>query len=253
MSGIRVVELRGAPRERGRQHGETLKREIRDLHEAFRAMMVAPDGDAPTVSDAEMRAYAREHDPHIRQGAPGLHQEMEGIAEGAGVDYDTILTLTCVAKIRRLRVPSVRTAMHAARGCTLFGVQSGPLDARGVYIGQTYDIEPLWTPIVFRIVVGGGEPDQLVVGHAGIMAEFGINAAGIAFVGSAILVADQRPGLPAPVIGRMILGKRRLGDAAEAVTEARRTVGIHYVIASPFGIIDLESSATRHAIAYVQD
>lgn len=253
MSTPRVIELRGGPRERGRQHGESLRAEIRDLHAAFVGLMAAPEGDAPVVSGPEMAAYARSHEPYIRAGAPAVHAELLGIAEGADVPWDTILTLTCVAEIRRLAVPSVRSALHGARGCTLFAVQHGPIEARDVLIGQTYDIEPLWTPIVFRVVPDDGAPHQLVVGHAGIVAEFGLNAAGIAFVGSAILVRDQRPGLPAPVIGRLILNQRRLAAAAEAITEARRTVGIHYVIASPFGVLDVETSATRHAIAYIED
>lgn len=262
MGDIQVVELRGGPRQRGRQHGETLRRAIVDLHDSFRAMMLSAEGDegkpSPVVTDAVMRAYARQHEPHIREQAPGLHEEMTGIAEGANVPFDTILVLTCVAEIRRLKMPAVHASLAATiaegqRGCTCFGVQGGAAEARAVYIGQTYDIEPLWTPIAFRILPGDGEPDQLVIGHAGIMAEFGLNAAGIGFVASAILVTDQRPGLPAPVIARMILRQRRLGDAAGAAIDATRTVGIHYLIAAAFGMIDLETSATRHAIAYVQD
>jgi isopenicillin-N N-acyltransferase-like protein len=244
---IRVVELAGSPRERGRAHGETLRGEIRELHGAFVGLMAAPEEGAPPIPEAEMVAYARRHEPFVAVAAPDLLEEMRGIAEGAGLPFDAILVLTCVAEIRRLRVPAVRSAL-ATRGCTLFAVQGGE-----VLIGQTYDIEPLWTPILFRIAGHGEEPDQLVVGHAGIMAEFGLNAAGIAFAGSAILVADQRPGVPAPVIARMILESRRLAQAAEAVTETARTVGIHYLIASPFGVIDLETSATRHAISYLQE
>lgn len=253
MSTMRVVDLRGAPRERGRQHGETLRAEIGALHEAFVGLTAAPEDGTPALDTAAMVAYAREHAPYIQAATPDLFDEIAGIAEGAAVPLDTILTLTCVAEIRRLQIPAVRNALWSARGCTLFAVQGGAGSDPAVYVGQTYDIEPLWTPILFRIAADGRAPAQLVVGHPGILAAFGLNAAGIAFVASAILVRDQRAGLPAPILGRLILAERRLGAAAEAVTAARRTVGIHYVIAAPFGVIDLETSATRHAIAYVQD
>ncbi len=96
-TGIRIVELGGAPRQRGRQHGEQLRRAIIDLHEQFRELMLAPNGDTPPVTDEVMLDYARAHEPYIVRAAPDLHAEMQGIAEGAGVTFDTILVLNCVA------------------------------------------------------------------------------------------------------------------------------------------------------------
>jgi hypothetical protein len=121
-----------------------------------------------------------------------------------------------------------------------------------VYIGQGYDIEPFWAPIVFRIN-DEREMEQVVMGHPGILAQFGMNAAGLAFVSSGLLVTDQRPGVPAPVVARKILQQVRLSDGLEAVVRARRTIGIDYVLASSFGAVNLETSATEYDFQYLQD
>ena len=39
----------------------------------------------------------------------------------------------------------------------------------------------------------------------------------------------------------------------DAVVQAERTIGIHYVIAAPFGVIDVETSATQYSANYLQE
>jgi isopenicillin-N N-acyltransferase-like protein len=87
---IRVVDLAGSPRERGRAHGETLRGEIGELHGAFVGLMAAPEEGAPPVPEAEMVAYARRHEPFVAAAAPDLLEEMRGIAEGANLPFDAI-------------------------------------------------------------------------------------------------------------------------------------------------------------------
>jgi hypothetical protein len=95
--------------------------------------------------------------------------------------------------------------------------------------------------------------EQLVMGHAGILAQFGINGAGLAFVASGLLVRDQRPGVPAPVVARNILQQTRLSDGLEAIVKAQRTIGIDYVLATSWGVANLEASATEYDCQYLQD
>jgi isopenicillin-N N-acyltransferase-like protein len=261
MDKIRLVELSGTPRQRGQHHGETLRAEIGDLYDTFRGLMAAGTRDTPGFDEATINTYARAHWPIIQRDTPDLAEEIAGIAEGADASLDTVLTLNCVAEIRRLRTARVRQTLidagHLAaegqRGCTCFGVQGGAAADAQVYLGQNYDIEPLWTPIAFRITGHDNTPAQVAIGHAGIICEFGVNDAGIGFVASAIVVADQRPGLPAPVIGRMILSHRTLSEATNALVAAERTIGIHYLIGSRFGLMDVESSAREHTVAYIAD
>jgi isopenicillin-N N-acyltransferase-like protein len=80
-----------------------------------------------------------------------------------------------------------------------------------------------------------------------------MNGAGLAFVSSGLLVSDQRPGVPAPVVARKILQQTRLSNALETIVGAERTIGVSYVVASPFGVVDLETSAADYDCHYLVD
>jgi isopenicillin-N N-acyltransferase-like protein len=223
-------------------------------------------GGAAGFSESTLLAFARAHDAPTQAFAPDIHQEMEGIASGAGMPFEKILLLNCVAEIRRLMfTPSAVEALHAIRpharpsstlpvqpGCTCFAVQGQATLDGEIYIGQGYDIDPVWEPILFRIHDGPEEMEQLVMGHAGILAQFGLNGAGLALVASGLLVTDQRPGVPAPVLARKILQQKRLCDGLEVIVQARRTIGIDYILATPFGVVNLETIATEHDCHYLQ-
>jgi isopenicillin-N N-acyltransferase-like protein len=236
-----------------------LRREIHDLYRTYLDLVAAGGPGVEPLTEDEVLSYAKRHEPFIAQYAPDLLDEMQGIAEGARIAFSRILALNCVAEVRRLRWPDVRRSMtdrqvpdDAHGGCTCLSVQ-GEATGREVILAQTYDIEPIWTPIMFRIAEFDEQPEALVFSHAGILCQAGMNAAGISLVASAIRVSDQQPGVPAPLIARMILQTTRLGSAADALVLTRRTVGIHYVIASEIGILDVETTATRHAIRYVDE
>ncbi|MFC6585465.1 C45 family autoproteolytic acyltransferase/hydolase [Sulfitobacter aestuariivivens] len=234
---MKLIELSGAPKDRGLQHGAMLRDEIHALYAAFLDMIGADEPPFVALSEAEVLAYAAQHLPFIDAAAPDLLAEMHGIAEASGIAFEQILAMNCVAEIRRLRWPDVRARINAGPdtangGCTCAVVQG---DATGgdVLLTQTYDIEPIWTPILFRNAATETTPAALFVGHAGILCQFGMNAAGISVVASALRVDDQRPGVPAPIIARLILNETRLSSAVEAIVLNHRTVGIHYAVGSP--------------------
>jgi isopenicillin-N N-acyltransferase-like protein len=270
MNEIRVLTLSGTPRERGVSHGQLLQDRIHDLNERLvRSMEAMPRAEGGLVlrfPESTLLAYARAHAPAIGDYAPELLAEMEGIAEGAEIPFDRILLLNCVAEVRRLFatdyaaqaidrslvVTPLPPPAPALPGCTCLAAQGDATRDGQVIIGQTYDTDAYWEPVVFRIREEGAGPEQLVMGHAGILAEFGINSAGLAFVASGLLVTDQRPGVPAPVVARKLLEQTRLGDALDAVIRAKRTIGISYLLASPFGVVDLETSAADYDCHYLQ-
>jgi isopenicillin-N N-acyltransferase-like protein len=271
MPGIKVVDLTGSPGDRGYKHGQILQDRIHGLYDQFITMMeTVPQGqDAKTVRFPEraLLAFAQAHNATTKDYAPDIHQELVGIAGGAKIPFERVLLLNCVAEIRRLKFgdtaiwkseqtnPTEHLVPPQATqpGCTCFAAQGRATVDGQVYIGQGYDIEPIWEPIVFRISDERQETEQVVMGHPGILAQFGMNAAGLAFVTSGTLVSDQRPGVPAPVVARKILQQKRLSDGLEAVVRARRTIGADYVLASPFGVANLETSAAAYDCHYLQD
>jgi len=261
---IPLIYLSGGPRERGHLHGEILRADIHKTYENLMEMVDASIKDNQEYQEEQFRgklnAYLEQIKAHILSDAPEVYEELVGISEGANLDFWKILTLNCVPEVRRLMWPQVAANVFGPdsspadsinHGCTLFAALEQATRDKNILIGQTQDIEPSWELVIFHLEKTGTAPEQLILGYPGIIGECGINTAGLAFAASGILVSDQRAGLPAPLICRKILEQKRLSAAAGAVVNARRTIGIHYLIAAPFGVIDLETSAARHSINYI--
>src|SRR4051812_8858074 len=89
-----LIEISGSPRERGRQYGAAARERI--LHSvATYARLFAYCG--MTWGEAELRAL-RYRDP-IAATSPDLLEEIDGIAEGAGLTKGEILALNARTEI----------------------------------------------------------------------------------------------------------------------------------------------------------
>ena len=111
------VHARGAPREMGRQIGEQLRDYIPPILEELK---IPENYSKPAHHEQGRRLLG-----NMCRDAPHLAEEMEGIAEGSGIPFETILTYNSIAEMWR------------AEGCTDVGFADAP---EGVVIGKTNDI-----------------------------------------------------------------------------------------------------------------
>jgi isopenicillin-N N-acyltransferase-like protein len=88
-----VVEMDGTHFEMGRQYGTQCKRLIRRLVKAFDGLIL----EAKNIQQG--RQVAREAVAHVREWAPELIEEVEGIAAGAGVDFDDVFRVNCSVEL----------------------------------------------------------------------------------------------------------------------------------------------------------
>jgi hypothetical protein len=88
MRDTHVIELKGSPRVRGLAHGETLRAHI---HELFGKWKENIRQDMHMDPDVFLEQMVSETDfiPAVKRWTPELLEEVEGIAEGAGVDFNT--------------------------------------------------------------------------------------------------------------------------------------------------------------------
>ena len=79
MSSIPMLELKGSPYERGRQHGEALRSGIKEM------LSWEAQANVPMLGSQKrrMQEYTNKFIPYIQQYAADLLEEMKGIAEGA--------------------------------------------------------------------------------------------------------------------------------------------------------------------------
>src|SRR4030043_712027 len=94
---LRVLELRGTPYQRGQTHGQSLKSEIQELVKRWKADL-EKTYSVPAATYIEKLLEASDFEPAIERWTPGLLDEVRGIADGAGVDLQTMYAFQLVGE-----------------------------------------------------------------------------------------------------------------------------------------------------------
>ncbi|HLW91792.1 MAG TPA: C45 family peptidase, partial [Roseiarcus sp.] len=92
-----LVEVSGSPRERGRQYGEQARARTQ-LSVSHYSEQLAMSGLAP----GDVRTFVARFEPTIAQFEPAYIEEMRGVAEGASVEYDSVVLLNARTEILKL-------------------------------------------------------------------------------------------------------------------------------------------------------
>src|SRR5918911_2380401 len=107
------VEIRGAPRERGRQYGEACREQVRGYVETLRRVLAGeaqlrsldnrPGGgerrSRTGLSPSELSARALTFLPAFEAFAPHLVEEIRGVGEAAGVPFAAALLVNVRAEV----------------------------------------------------------------------------------------------------------------------------------------------------------
>ena len=246
-----IIELSGSFRERGRAHGEAFRDVIHEVYDAYFACVLhQPEGKPHSLTRDWCLKWAREHIPHIRDYAPDLLEEVEGIAEGANIAMEDVIFLNGFLGIFDWASPTFQEHRLAqSGGCTSFGV-SGHATRGEAIIGQNYDLEPFHQkPAILLRVKSENAPESLLYTTAGMVGCAGINGAGIAVVINNLIPNDSRSGVLYPFLIRKLLEASDPSTAMNAVISARRASGMNFVIGDASGVIvALETSATDYAV-----
>ncbi|MGC8737293.1 MAG: C45 family autoproteolytic acyltransferase/hydrolase [Candidatus Hydrogenedens sp.] len=224
IEGTKVIHLKGTPYEMGFQRGVLLKDVIHrslarfdELLELAKQEVGLPKFAAKLILDVTWRLCS----PHIPLR---YSRELEGIADGAGVNLQDL---------RRIHVVSVITE----RGCSSFAVWGKATVDGKMYHGRNFD----WimeAGIQDTAVTFCYEPQGLnsfiSVGYAcaiGVLSGMNNRKVSIAQIGATN--KDRRiDGIPLEFLLRKILEEAStLDQVTEIVLEARHTVGYNYVIA----------------------
>jgi isopenicillin-N N-acyltransferase-like protein len=244
---IPVIEVSGKHREVGKQIGEKMKPQLQRTLSRLRGSL------PPGVEWKDMLLKGRLCLAHSRAVYPQFVEELEGIAETAGLPFEEVFLGIC----EELWEPA---AWHAdfpslAGGCTDFAARGKATMDGSTVIAHTNDLPPeTEEDLVILRVQAGDEPEFLGVSVAGLGFSAGFNAAGISMTGNAVSCSDIRPGVPRLLIARAILAARRLGEAMDACLLPLRASNYNNVIADPNGeIYSMEGSATDCEPIYIDD
>jgi isopenicillin-N N-acyltransferase-like protein len=234
-----LIEIAGAPYERGQSYGRQATERIRKgiAHYAQQLQSLS-------LTAAELSGLVRDYLPLIEGFDASYVEEMRGIAVGAGVDFENVVLLNARTEILKLaRRPDLRARLQASfaqDGCTVVVVEPPATRNRILIHAQNWDWkhECAETVCVLRVRRDDG-PDFLTFTEAGALARAGFNAAGIAVTGN-YLESDRdysRPGVPLALIRRKVLEQSHLAMAYQAVYCTQKSCSNNMIVSHRSGLV----------------
>ncbi|HEX2889819.1 C45 family peptidase [Vineibacter terrae] len=238
-----LIELAGPPFERGRDYGRKARPRIVKGISHYSGQLAAMSVDA-----GQIHRLVRDYLPVIEGFEPAYVEEMRGIADGAGVDFDSIALLNARTEILKLgQRPDLRRKLMPADepdGCTGVVVLPGATRDGTLIHAQNWDwkMECAETAVVLRIRNAEG-PDILTFTEAGALARSGFNSAGIAITAN-YLESDRdycQIGVPLALIRRKVLEQTQLAMAMRAVYVTPKSAANNMIVSHKDGVaIDFE-------------
>jgi isopenicillin-N N-acyltransferase-like protein len=243
---IPFVGVAGTHREVGRGVGVATTPTIREA-------VAAIDTDLPPgrTRDEQMALAALYRDA-TRAGAPWLVEEVDGAAEGAGVD-PLALFAASVEEIWTVR-PSQPGPDPVAGRCSDI-VAGPPMTADGhLWVAHTNDLSPESeagiVAVEWRVPA---EPTVLSVG-SGPWISVGWNGAGLSLTGNELAPNDERVGVPRLLMVREQLTAPTIDAAIAMALRPDRASSYNTVFAWPDGsVANVEGSASRAEVTGLDD
>jgi len=236
-----VLELRGSPLERGRAHGAACADAVRAHVDALLSVWQHQGVADPRAHRARLLRETAFRDA-IEAHVPHLMREVEGIAQGAGLDLDAVYALQLLDEEWAFR----RRSPDAPRlqKCSSLALRD---EAQGVtWIAQNMDLGA-YTDGYQRLVHHApcdGRPGAMLLTLAGMLALLGVNDAGVGVCVNSIPQVPSAPtGLPVAFVIRRLLEARSAREAAEWCRALPHATNQHYLIADCERIVSLEASS----------
>ncbi|HUX07242.1 MAG TPA: C45 family peptidase [Acidobacteriota bacterium] len=239
-----VVVLEGSPRQRGRIHGESLREKIKELMVLWKEDICRSyEVDDP---DRFIKEFLADTDfpAAIRAWTPDLLEEVQGLAEGSGIDFPTMLAFQFGDEewwYGRNRYYGIE--ITEADKCSVAGVFD---PGTTPVLGQNLDIPTFYDGFqaLLHIKHEDSSLESFVPTHVGYVSLNGINNRGIAVVVNALLQLNQCiDGLPVAFVIRGILEQETYEDAVEFVETVKHASGQAYTIGGLNEIACFECSA----------
>jgi predicted choloylglycine hydrolase len=236
---LKVLDLSGSPYERGLEHGRRLRTEIGKVVDLWKEDLGRQGKGDP---DRLIKRFLAETNfvPAIQKWTPDLLEEVRGIADGAGLPFETMFAFQLVDEMW------VYLDQPTAGHCSSMGVaKSG---AHPAYVAQNMDLEAFRDgfQVVLHIAANRSLPEQFVFTCAGLIAANGVNNRSIAIACNTLLqLGASRDGLPVAFVVRGVLAKTSPEDAVKFMRGVKHASGQNYILGAGDQVFDFEASASK--------
>lgn len=196
-------------------------------------------------SAAHVREAAAAHLPVLEAHLPAMHEELLGIAEGAGLTPEQIVVLNHYTDLRDVPpdvvgLPSTDAEVGEPGGCTSVyytGIE-GPV------LGQTWDMHATAEPFVRMISIEPKDSDQQVVCFTltGCLGMAGLGQDAVAVTTNNLSSTDGGVGVVWPAVVRAMLEAPSARDARDRLLGLPLSSGHYYTIADGRDFFGYETS-----------
>jgi hypothetical protein len=236
---LKVLVLEGTPYERGLQHGSALKKEF---HELIKLWKEDIQKTYKTEADVFLKNFltATNFQKAIKEWTPQLWDELKGISEGSGIDFDTVFAFQLVDEIWVLGKDI------QAEKCTSIGLAK--TEKHPALVAQNLDIPTFYQG--FQTLLHIKDPAQdletFLFTFPGFIAANGINSHSVAVVVNAVQqLESSRDGLPVAFVIRGILQRRTYADALKFIKAIKHGAPQNYMIGGAEEMGSFECSTTN--------
>jgi isopenicillin-N N-acyltransferase-like protein len=243
---VPIVNVHGTHYEMGCQIGEDRREQI------HHSLQNARDLIQGTYNYLELTwegatIQARKYMPFAEEAYPNYVDEIRGMANGAGVNFDDLAVLNAMEAV-------TMDALHLTK-CTSFAVNGDRTADGHVLLAHNEDWLPEDEDDVYLVhAIPDKEPPFLAMTYGGLIPNIGVNAFGIAQACDSVYPNDSRIGLPRLLVSRAVLAARTPGGAIRRTLVPRRAAGYNHLIAHESGeLYSVEVSARNFAILYAHE
>jgi isopenicillin-N N-acyltransferase like protein len=230
----------GTHREIGRQFGEACQ----ELILQHRDKAVQRLERKNQISAAQARSAAVEYRETVVAYAPFFDEEVQGLAEGAGIDLSDAYLLQLRAELGVTTPPDL---IDGSDECTSFAALPEAVAGGEPLIGQNADLPAFYrdTAVVVELIPDD-QPTVLMLTPAGQMSYIGINDRGMGVFANFVTCDGWRVGFPRYFLSRLALTHERVDDAIEAIRSVPRASSRNLIMIDGHGVAaDLETTPTR--------
>ncbi|BGP36155.1 hypothetical protein JCM10449v2_000053 [Rhodotorula kratochvilovae] len=231
-----TISCSGSPRELGLQHGQQARTQILSSIGAYKSIFY----DLAGLTWEQVLEHATKFEAPLRAAHPDLIDEIEGVAEGAGVDFLPILALNVRSEI---------SLAEPLDGCT--SVSRVSKDGSR-YIAQNWDWKTAISPgiIILHLKSSDGTPEVKFTTEAGIIGKMGHNSAGVCLIMNAIKAKSlDRNLLPIHLLMRRLLQQTSVADARKYIeAQGGSAASVHVMLADKNEACSIETSPNGFTI-----
>ena len=237
---LRIVDIdSGTPYHQGLVHGRALKGEIRELVKRWEQDLEKTYG---VPADDFIAEFLKKTDfkPAITRWTPGLLDEVRGIADAAGIDFDTMYVYQLIDEQWAIG-PDVMPAK-----CTT--IAAGKRNGNPAFVAQTLDLPELYDgyQTVLRIKDDKEDLETLVFTIPGVIAANGLNSRSVGVCVNAVTqLAYSTKGLPVDFVIRGLLRQKTYEQAVNFLERIEPAAPQTYVIGGPNETGVFERSARK--------